>query len=85
MLARAATLRVPPAACARLPSLPRPLGVSGCTTRARTRAPSMAQWKTALPVTSATVEAETHFQKTTGSGICTDFIFDFISRLKIWR
>ena len=28
----------------------------------RARVPSIDQWKTAVPVTSATVDAETHFQ-----------------------
>jgi hypothetical protein len=47
--------------------------------------PSIDQWKTALPVTIATVAGEIHFQKTTGSVSWCDFILDFISILKICR
>ena len=47
--------------------------------------PSMDQWKTAEAVTIATAAGEIHFQKMTGSVSWCDFIFDFISMLKIWR
>jgi hypothetical protein len=53
--------------------------------RSGVSAPSIDQWKTALPVTIATVAGEIHFQKTTGSVSWCDFILDFISILKICR
>ena len=45
----------------------------------------MDQWKTAEAVTIATAAGEIHFQKMTGSVSWCDFIFDFISMLKICR
>ena len=45
----------------------------------------MDQWMTAAAVTIATAAGEIHFQKITGSVSWCDFIFDFISMLKIWR
>lgn len=38
-----------------------------------------------MAVTRPSLEGVIHFQNTTGWVIWNDFIFDFVSRLKIWR
>ena len=45
----------------------------------------MSQWYTVVAVTKPSFELLIHFQKTTGCAIWKDFIFDFISRLKICK
>ena len=46
--------------------------------------PSVDQWNTCVSVTSATVLVLIQVQNTTSTGMSCAFIFDFISRLKIW-
>ena len=45
----------------------------------------MSQWYTVVAVTRPNFDGLIHFQNTTGWVIWKDFIFDFISRLKICR